>query len=201
MGNLCSEPNGESYFEDIVDGRMALLGGISNLPQYIKVRRFRQQIISFVVGRDPFTWHGLILIPSWISNYIHYQVVGWHYLSIPKLQQCNRRVWEWIIRFHYTLVWLIDICDEWGIKWFQRRLHRVWNRFIPHESQVLISHDQGVVDSLSRSPIKSVFQPTNNAIPACRRLSHHPHSNKKVVLSCTWRKGRLCVVQSHQGGT
>ena len=27
--------------------------------------------------------HGLILIPSWINNYIHYSVCGWHYLTIP----------------------------------------------------------------------------------------------------------------------
>ena len=30
-----------------------------------------------------------------------------------------------------------------------------WNRFIPHESQVSIYHNQGVVDSLSRSPINT----------------------------------------------
>ena len=32
------------------------------------------------------------------------------------------------------------------------------NRFIPHESQVSIYHDQGVVDSLSRSQIKVYFK-------------------------------------------
>ena len=58
-----------------------------------------------------------------------------------------------IIRIHYTLMWWIDTCDEWGMKRFQTRLRRVWNRFIPHESQVSIYHNQGVVDSFSRSPI------------------------------------------------
>ena len=64
------------------------------------------------------------------------------------------------IRIHYTMMWEIDTCDEWGIKRFQTRLRRVWNSFIPHESQVSIYHNQDVVDSLSRSPIntnKSVF--------------------------------------------
>ena len=59
----------------------------------------------------------------------------------------------------------IDVVDRYlrrmGIKRFQTRLRRVWNRFIPHESQVSIYHNQGDVDSLSRSPIntnKDVFQ-------------------------------------------
>ena len=36
-----------------------------------------------------------------------------------------------IIRIHYTLMWYIDTCNEWGMKWFQMRLRRVWNRFYP----------------------------------------------------------------------
>ena len=37
-------------------------------------------------------------------------------------------------------LWLIDTCDSWGIKWFQTRRSLVWNRFIPHSSQVSIYH-------------------------------------------------------------
>ena len=59
------------------------------------------------------------------------------------------------MRIHYTLMLQIDTCDEWGIKRFQTRLRRVWNRFIPHELQVAIYHNQDVVESLSRSPIKT----------------------------------------------
>ena len=65
-----------------------------------------------------------------------------------------------IKRIHYTLMWKIDTCDKWGIKRLQTRLCRVWNRFIPHESQVSIYHNQGVVNSLSRSTVntnKGVF--------------------------------------------
>ena len=63
-----------------------------------------------------------------------------------------------ITRIHCTLMWYIDTCDEWGIKRFQARLRRVWNRFIPHESQVSISiyRNQGVVDSLPINT-KNVF--------------------------------------------
>ena len=39
---------------------------------------------------SPFYQHGLTLIPTWISNYTYYYVCGWNYLSIPKLQRCNR---------------------------------------------------------------------------------------------------------------
>ena len=59
----------------------------------------------------------------------------------------------------------LDVVDLYlrrmGIKRYQTKLHRVWNRFIPHESQVSIYHNQGVVDSLSRSSIntnKCVFK-------------------------------------------
>ena len=55
---------------------------------------------------------------------------------------------------------LSNTCDSWGIKRFQTRWSLVWNCFIPHESQVSIYHNQGVVDSLSGSPIntnKGVF--------------------------------------------
>ena len=29
-----------------------------------------------------------------------------------------------IIRIHYTLIWYINTCDKWGIKWFQTRLRQ-----------------------------------------------------------------------------
>ena len=84
-------------------------------------------------------------------------------------------------------LWLIDTCDSWGIKRFQTRRSLVWNRFIPHssqvsiyhtkvlwitiishESQVSIYHNQGVVDFLSRWSTKSIFQNKNTAISAWR---------------------------------
>ena len=37
-------------------------------------------------------------------------------------------------------LWWIDTCDSWGIKQFQTRRSLVWNRFIPHSSQVSIYH-------------------------------------------------------------
>ena len=41
-----------------------------------------------------------------------------------------------------TTPWLrkIDTCDSWGMKRFQTRRSLVWNRFIPHSSQVSIYH-------------------------------------------------------------
>ena len=43
-------------------------------------------------------WHGITLIPAWISNCIRHKVwddklprlAGWNYLSVPKLQRCSR---------------------------------------------------------------------------------------------------------------
>ena len=50
----------------------------------------------------------------------------------------------------------INICDD--TRRYQTRLRRIRNRFVPNESQVLIYHNQGVVDSLSRSPTKRYFK-------------------------------------------
>ena len=51
---------------------------------------------------------------------------------------------------------VVDWSLRWmGIKRFQTSFRRVWNCFIPHESQVSIYHNQGVVDSLFCSPINT----------------------------------------------
>ena len=55
----------------------------------------------------------------------------------------------------------------------------------PHESQVSIYHNQDVVDSLSRSSIRSTFKHKNTAIIGVSQLSRRPHPNKEVVRSCT----------------
>ena len=80
--------------------------------------------------------------------------------------------------------------ESWGIKRFQTRLRRVWNRFIPHESQVSIYHNQGVVDSLSRSP-----RNTNKGAFKAKTLEHWRFVGCLTVV-IQIRKWRLiaCVV-------
>ena len=63
----------------------------------------------------------------------HVSCLGWDYKNPLHLDVVDRYLW-----------WM-------GIKRFQMRLRRVWNHFLPHSSQVSIYHNQGVVDSLSRS--------------------------------------------------
>ena len=52
----------------------------------------------------PFHWHGLTLIPTWISNYTHYNV--WDEITYPFLNfnGATVEVWEWISNFipHFT---------------------------------------------------------------------------------------------------
>ena len=38
---------------------------------------------SCLPPRGPFYWHGLTLIPAWVSNYIHYKV--WDDITYPFL--------------------------------------------------------------------------------------------------------------------
>ena len=64
-------------------------------------------------------------------------------------------------------------------------------------SQVSIYHNQGVVDSLSRSPINTnngVFYYQNTGTSAFRRLSHRLHPNKEVALNCMRRYGDTVTV-------
>ena len=60
---------------------------------------------------------------------------------------------------HYKNPIHLDVVDRYlrrmGDKTIPDEAPRVWSRFIPHESQVSIYHNQGVVDSLSRSPINT----------------------------------------------
>ena len=46
-------------------------------------------VCCFCLTCSPFYKHGLTLIPAWISNHTPGKV-WWNYLSIPKLQRCNR---------------------------------------------------------------------------------------------------------------
>ena len=55
----------------------------------------------------------------WDWRQTHFTHNWWHMLKSE------------IIIIHYTLIWYIDTCDEWGIKLFQARLPRVWNHHNP----------------------------------------------------------------------
>ena len=82
----------------------------------------------------------------------------------------------------------LDVVDRYmrriGDKRFHTRLRRDWNCFIPHESQVSIYRNQGLVETLSCSPIKITFYPKSTAIPGCCCLSHHSHPNEEAARSC-----------------
>ena len=95
-----------------------------------------------------------------------------------------------IIKIHCTLMWWIEACGECRIKQFQMKLPWVWNQFIPHESQVSIYHNQGVVSSLSCLPIRSYL----NLKPLqCCRFSLHLHPNKDVSWTCLCCYGNVTM--------
>ena len=52
----------------------------------------------------PFYWHGLTLIPAWISNYIHYKVWDEITYPFPNANGGTVEVWEWMSNFmpHFT---------------------------------------------------------------------------------------------------
>ena len=54
---------------------------------------------------DTFYWHGLTLIPAWISNHKH--IKAWDEITypFPNFNGCTVEVWEWICNFtpHYIM--------------------------------------------------------------------------------------------------
>ena len=64
---------------------------------------------------DPFYWHGLTLIPAWISNYTHYKVWDEITDTAPNFNVYAVKVWEWISNFiqHFTMHMITYPCwDE-----------------------------------------------------------------------------------------
>ena len=44
---------------------------------------------------SPFYWHGLTVIPAWISNYTHYKVLDEITCPFPNFNGVTVEVWEW----------------------------------------------------------------------------------------------------------
>ena len=49
----------------------------------------------------PFYWHGLTLIPAWISNHMPSKVWGEITYPFPNFNGCTVEVWEWINHFTF----------------------------------------------------------------------------------------------------
>ena len=65
---------------------------------YMKWHKYALSNVMCVIcgnGWGLFYWHGLTLIPAWISNHMTNKG-GWNYLSIPNFNGCTVEVWEWI---------------------------------------------------------------------------------------------------------
>ena len=60
--------------------------------------------VKYSSTRDPFNQHWVTLIPSWISDYIHFKVWGEINYPFPNFNGATVEVWEWISNFipHFT---------------------------------------------------------------------------------------------------
>ena len=58
--------------------------------------------LSYSDAKSQTKW--IILIPAWISNYIHYKVWDEITYPFPNFNSCTIEVWEWIGNFipHFT---------------------------------------------------------------------------------------------------
>ena len=79
----------------IVRNRLSLIWLESS--EFPDIRKFRQYYIC-IITMGPFHWHGITLIPLWISNYNHYKMWYETYpfqnLNVPTIE-----VPEWISNF------------------------------------------------------------------------------------------------------
>ena len=80
----------------------------ANSPTYC---RHKVVFIISMLSVALFNWPGLLLIPTGISNYIHYNV--WYKITYP-FPNCTLEVWEWISNFtpHFTRYVITDPCWE-----------------------------------------------------------------------------------------
>ena len=68
------------------------------------VTRCETHQVQTFITRGPLYWHGLILIPAWVSDYIHYKVRVEVTYSFPNLNGAIVEVWEYMNYFipHFT---------------------------------------------------------------------------------------------------
>ena len=62
-----------------------------------------QHIYIKITSRGPFYWHGLTLIPAWISNHMPCKVSDEIICPFPNFNGCTVEVWEWVSNFTHTL--------------------------------------------------------------------------------------------------
>ena len=54
---------------------------------------------NYLYTWGPFYYHGITLIPAWLSNYIHYKVWGELSFLVSNFYYSTVEVWEWISNF------------------------------------------------------------------------------------------------------
>ena len=59
--------------------------------------------LQFQCIMGPFQLTLLTLIPTWVSNYIHYKVYDDITYSFPNFTGAAVNIWEWLINFTHTL--------------------------------------------------------------------------------------------------
>ena len=53
----------------------------------------------------PFYWHGLTIIPSWISNHMPVKAMDEIIYQFPNFNGWTIEVWEWLINFTPPYIW------------------------------------------------------------------------------------------------
>ena len=79
--------------------------------------------------QGPLYWHGLTLIPAWISNYIHYEVQDEITYPFPNFNGAVVEVWEWISNFIPHLTGLVITYPCWISHLTKMQIGR-WNLII-----------------------------------------------------------------------
>ena len=111
-----------------------------SLPQYNPHWKSGWDYVVFIaalfVNGAPFYQHGFILIPAWISNYIHYKV--WDEIPYPFSNLTREKIEnEWIISPHTTGHVITHQWRDWSDRY---RDH--WTPFIIKYGMKLLIHSQ-----------------------------------------------------------
>ena len=84
---------------------------------YNRWRPFFVQGCFLLFTWGPFCYHGLTLIPAWMTNYTHYKVWDEITYPFPNFNGCTVEVWEWISSLipHFTVHVITYSC--WDKSW------------------------------------------------------------------------------------
>ena len=118
--------------------------------------------------------------------WMHQNILLWHCCTQTAgiRQEAGRRCSNYAY-----LIWYINTCNEWGIKWFQIKLQRVLSRTPGYTRQVHGVWDQCLILAPARRPEAGNFTvgpATSKTCRPCWQANLIPAMLSRMAFNCSW---------------